>query len=307
MKLLNQSHVLFNADEHTYTATDGTQLSGITSIIQSMIFPDMYKDVPKSVLEKAALRGTQIHREVELYHEIGMMAENASNELTEYVSYITQNSVNVIANEYLVDAYDLGVATAIDMVWDAPEDGYVDLADIKTTAVSNMEYLRWQLSICALLFERQNPHLKVRNMYEVHLRNGCKVTPVNRIVDEHVINMLTAWKAGEEYDNPLHHLPEEMKGLLELYAGYEEEAFEVREALKCLEDREAEIREKLIAAMHDQQLRVFKDETFNIALREGTTRESFDFKTYKKDHSDIDFSKYIKKTDIKPTVVIKLS
>ena len=50
---LTPSGVLFNEELHKYWL-DGKQLSGITEAIKKMLHPELYQDIPKSILTKAA-------------------------------------------------------------------------------------------------------------------------------------------------------------------------------------------------------------------------------------------------------------
>ena len=52
MKLI-KSQVVFNPDEHTYMLGD-KELSGITSVINKLLFPDKFRDVHEYVLRIAA-------------------------------------------------------------------------------------------------------------------------------------------------------------------------------------------------------------------------------------------------------------
>ena len=53
---LNDSGVVFNKENHTYHL-EGTELSGITSVIQRQLFPNEYDDVPEEMIQAAALYG----------------------------------------------------------------------------------------------------------------------------------------------------------------------------------------------------------------------------------------------------------
>ena len=66
---LKKSPVIFDERAHTYTL-DGVRLSGVTAIVKWM-FPDTYKDIPQSVLEKAAEHGSLIHKKCEQYDNCG--------------------------------------------------------------------------------------------------------------------------------------------------------------------------------------------------------------------------------------------
>lgn len=77
---LHRSSVFFNEFQHTYTTKEGRLLSGVTSIIKQVLFPDKYKGIPESVLAKAAERGTAIHNECERINIFGdgMLNEDSS-------------------------------------------------------------------------------------------------------------------------------------------------------------------------------------------------------------------------------------
>jgi len=68
---LHRSSVHFDEQSHTYTTTDGVSLSGVTSIIKQVLFPDKYRGIPEGVLAKAAERGTEIHNECEDINLLG--------------------------------------------------------------------------------------------------------------------------------------------------------------------------------------------------------------------------------------------
>ena len=57
---LNQSKVIFDPQEHTYTL-DGMLLQGITGMIERQLFPDKYSGVPEFVMKRAAERGSFVH------------------------------------------------------------------------------------------------------------------------------------------------------------------------------------------------------------------------------------------------------
>ena len=80
---LNESPVLFNEVEHTYTY-EGKTLSGITSIIHKLIFPDLYSGVSQSTLAQAAERGTRMHNFVQLYVS-DMLNEEDKAELLPFI------------------------------------------------------------------------------------------------------------------------------------------------------------------------------------------------------------------------------
>ena len=63
---LNDSGVIFNKEAHTYHL-EGTELSGITSVIQRQLFPNEYDDVPEEMMKAAAAYGSAVHESCELF------------------------------------------------------------------------------------------------------------------------------------------------------------------------------------------------------------------------------------------------
>lgn len=192
---LNQCPVHFDELAHTYTTAD-KQLSGITWILEKYITPNKYAGVADEVLNARAEHGHRIHSQIQMIVE-GFPIANPAPEVSDFFDKMV--GTEFIAAEYLVS--DLHhFASAVDII-----DSELNLYDIKTTATLDIDYLKWQLSIYAFLFERQNPELKVNELRAVWLREGkCKrVVGVERVPDELVADLLAAAADGLEWSNPL--------------------------------------------------------------------------------------------------------
>lgn len=204
MKLF-QSPVIFNEVDHTYFYGD-MQLSGITGIISRYLFPDKYNNVPAYVLEKARLRGSEIHSQLEQYFlfdgkvPFGEIRE----EVIAYRELAEAEGLNQISAEYLISNIEEGIATKIDSVLQVDEQT-VDLLDYKTTYKVDTEYLSWQLSVNRHLFEIQNPGIRVRNLYGCHLKGSkAKLYQVEHIPEFAIQRLImTNLLEGAEFHNPL--------------------------------------------------------------------------------------------------------
>lgn len=163
---LAKSEVVFNEIEHTYTYL-GSRLTGVTSLLSRTIFRDKYSGIPKEVLAKAADYGHNIHEQIEIVDSMGVTSDTPA--VQDYLRIRQENGLIPIANEYLISDEEY-MASSIDVIYGVEgSDVYVDITDVKTTSKLDMEYLSWQLSIYAYLFERQNPHLKVRRLLAMWL------------------------------------------------------------------------------------------------------------------------------------------
>ena len=165
---LNNSGVVFDASTHTYsTMIEGERPHifprSVTGIIRDNLFADEYRHVDKATLAKAAEYGTKIHEEVELYEWMGI--EMMSDEARAVIAMREDAGYEWVESEYFVSDNDY-VAGSIDLIWESRKvKGSIALTDMKFTYNYNEEYVTWQLSIYAYLFELQNPGLKVDKLF----------------------------------------------------------------------------------------------------------------------------------------------
>ena len=180
--ILTDCGVEFNEKEHSYLL-NGNELSGITGIISTRLFPQKYINVPESTLQKAAERGNNIHYQCALSDDLPI--ESEYEEVINYKALIDKNELNVECSEYLVTDYKR-IASAIDKVFRVSEDEFI-LGDIKTTYRLDKKFLMWQLSIYAWLFELVNSGAKVKQLLGIWLKNEkARLVEIERLPTEKV-------------------------------------------------------------------------------------------------------------------------
>lgn len=157
---LVKSQVLFNEVDHTYNFL-GQLLSGVTGLLHRTLFADKYKGIDASVLAKAAEYGHNIHEQIELVDTLGVISDTPA--VKAYLKMKADLNLATLANEYLVSD-EMYLASSIDIIFND-----LTLADVKTTSRLDMEYLSWQLSMYAYLFEMQNHGLKVPRLLAIWL------------------------------------------------------------------------------------------------------------------------------------------
>ena len=275
---LIKSPVVFDEEQHIYTLGD-KQLSGITSIIKSLLFPDMYANVSQAVLNKAAERGTRIHNLIQLW-TMGILSNEDIAELQPFLDAFHAAGLDGWESEYLVSDNE-SVASSIDLVC-LDKDGNIILCDIKTTSVLHIEYLRWQLSIYAYLFERQNPELKVHGLKAIHICKGkCDIVDIDRLNDNQVDDLLTAYRNGATtFANPLHAIPAELDKLLEAYA----ENDEFLSYIKIVNDQYDKRKKELQAAIGDvlkkQNMSTIETPIAKVTIGKDSVTPKFDYKSF---------------------------
>lgn len=138
----------FIEDGHIYLL-DGVITPCVSDILH-FIFPDKYKNVNKTILNKKAEYGSIVHKAIEcLEQRLEMPKLNYIQEasLEQYKKIKDKYDIEVLSQEQKIHYQDLYCGT-YDM--EANIKGVHSLVDIKTTAELDKEYLSWQLSFYEL-------------------------------------------------------------------------------------------------------------------------------------------------------------
>lgn len=289
---LNQSWVVFNKDEHTYTL-NGKILHGITGMLSRQLFADKYKDIPAFVLQRAAERGTMIHDDCEFADATGLEPQT-----TEGRNYLElRKDFTVLCNEYTVSDNEY-FASNIDCVWE--KDGEVVLADIKTTSHLDEDYVSWQLSIYAYLFELQNPDLKVSRLYAIWLRDDkAKLIEVPRKDDDTIVALMNCEKNGDKYLVPV----EDAQALITHSAV--DILIEAKQMAEYYKKRYEEIEEALLKAMAESGTKQWQTEKLKATYTPAGESERFDSKKFQAEHPEL-YSQYMTKSTRKESVRITI-
>lgn len=227
---LTQSEVVFNEETHRYLRGDA-ELSGITGLIHAVlllgVYPDASDYVKKVQIPKAGYYGTCVHKAIQAWDELGieltqfpekehptagiLPAQDVSAELA-YYRKAKPRACKTIASEFTVSYGNF--ASQIDCIW-CDKEGGIYLVDHKTNnldyypggAEGLKEYLSWQLSCYAFMFEQQTG-LKVKGLLGNWLRKGAgELWRIPRKPDELVLKLLSTeivkqeW-GGFSYFNP---------------------------------------------------------------------------------------------------------
>lgn len=286
MTRLNQIPVLFNQDEHSYTNTaTGEVLQGITSTLIHRLFPNKYSGIPQSVLERAAERGTLIHEEIELAETIGI--EPTTEEGRNYIKLKEEQGLNFLESEYTVSDLE-HYATNIDAIYEV-DDNVVDICDFKTTSKFDKESVSWQLSICAYFLERNNPHVKVRNLFGIWLRGDiAHLILVDRHSDEEVKALIEADINNRDY---------EYSSALPDYIRENEIAlYLIGKRIKELTEEYDKMKSEVLKKMIENKDKSFDTGNMLITVLAPSCRTSFDSKRFRAEHEELakEYTKTIK-------------
>lgn len=293
---LNRSEVVFVADTHEYWKKD-KQLRGISHLYGKHICPTKYEGIPERVLLKAAERGTLIHEDC---RQVDMFDIATTPEGRDYQMLKVKHGIRPLANEYLVSDNE-EFATMIDML-----DEELSLYDFKTTAILDEESLSWQLSICAHLFEQQNPDLKVKKLYGIWLRNGkAKLVEVPRIATEIIYDLLDCEVTGRTFVKWIAELPTNINDALDKLADFEGFVTIAEAELKSTQEKIDAIKDFLLQQMTASNIKKWETQSIVVTYIAPTERKSVDSTRLKSEQPEI-YEQYLKTSQIKEQIKIRI-
>lgn len=298
---LNVPRVTFIEESHQYFIGK-KELKGVTGTLIKKAFPDTYKNIPESVLKKAAERGSLIHNTFETFCSIFdadiKKYPNPTEELQAFHRMLVAFDLHYVASEYLVTDGE-NFASAIDGIF-ADKEGNIYLVDYKTTSTLHYDNVSLQLSIYAKWFEEQNPDLKVKEIVCMWFKNGhSKFQPLPRVSNEQIDKLINAYLADDaEYQYKV-EVPEQFSAL-------EQEFRLITARVDALKIKQDELKEKIMKMMEDNKQKSVKTQFASYSYVAATTKKTFDTKLFK-DTEPEHYEYYLKDTTTKPSLRIKLN
>lgn len=298
---LNVPRVTFIEESHQYFIGK-KKLKGVTGTLIKKAFPDTYKNIPESVLKKAAERGGLIHNTFETFCSIfdadPKQYPNPTEELLAFHSMLVAYDLHYVASEYLVTDGE-NFASAIDGIF-ADNEGNIYLVDYKTTATLHYDNVSLQLSIYAKWFEEQNPDLKVKEIVCMWFKNGqSKFQPLPRVSDKQIDELINAYLADDaEYQYKV-EVPEQFSAL-------EQEYRLVSARMDALKIKQDDLKEQMMKMMEANKQKSIKTNIGSYSYVESTTKRTLDMKLFKQKYPNA-YEKLTKVSISKPSIRIKLN
>ena len=181
--------VLEYIDEtHTYLF-DGVVVPSVTQLLQKK-FGNKYDGIPKAVLERAAERGTALHKAIEDYEQQGI--ETDLVELHNWIALKVEHDIHVTGNELPLVLLKDGQAVAAgrcDLF--LAKQGVFGLGDIKRTYRLDRQYLTYQLNLYRVAF-MQCYGVPIDFLRGIHLReeiSKCVEIPIDESLVNEILNM----------------------------------------------------------------------------------------------------------------------
>lgn len=298
---LNVPRVTFIEESHQYFIGK-KELKGVTGTLIKKAFPDTYKNIPESVLMKAAERGGLIHNTFETFCSIFdadlKQYPNPTEELLAFHSMLVAYDLHYVASEYLVTDGE-NFASAIDGIF-ADKEGNIYLVDYKTTSTLHYDNVSLQLSIYAKWFEEQNPDLKVKEIVCMWFKNGqSKFQPLPRVADYQIDDLINAYLADDTDYQYKVEVPEQFSTL-------EQEYRLITARMDALKIKQDDLKEQLMKMMEANKQKSIKTNIGSYSYVESTTKRTLDMKLFKEKYPNA-YERLTKVSFSKPSLRIKLN
>ena len=327
----------------------------IHQILGLGIYPEADGYTKGYLIPRAGSRGTAVHHAIQTYDELGIKAPeqtvptryykgepkehveeedwDVSFELEQYIKHLEYGGFTAVANEYTVSD-GRHYASQIDNVWQH-EDGSVWLVDTKTNNTglypvcgyfntryfrngveALKEYLSWQLSVYAWLFERQNPGIKVDGLACNWLRKDEAEFWIIKRKPDNLVEELLKTEAIETYGGWIYYHPEpELFGITkqlekapETLPILPEDIILYMDGIHAkMEEYKAkydECKKGLRKAMETHGVDRCDLGRFKATLSADTTAKTFDTARFKKENPEL-YAKYIVEKEKKGSLIIK--
>lgn len=298
---LNVPRVTFIEESHQYFIGK-KELKGVTGTLIKKAFPDTYKNIPESVLMKAAERGGLIHNTFETFCSIFdadlKQYPNPTEELLAFHSMLVAYDLHYVASEYLVTDGE-NFASAIDGIF-ADKEGNIYLVDYKTTATLHYDNVSLQLSIYAKWFEEQNPDLKVKEIVCMWFKNGqSKFQPLPRVADYQIDDLINAYLADDTDYQYKVEVPEQFSAL-------EQEYRLITARMDALKIKQDDLKEQMMKMMEANKQKSIKTNIGSYSYVAATTKKTFNTKLFKEKYPNA-YEKFTKVSISEPSLRIKLN
>ena len=289
-----ENKIIFDKENHEYIL-DGKKLPSVTQILEQTIFADKYCNIDEEVLKKAADKGTLVHKEIEDY--IKRDALGFTDELYNFITIKEDNKLSDLKSEVIV--HNNEIAGTIDIIAIKGGKGQQKqniLADIKTTCKLDKEYVSWQLSFYAYLYENMYNE-KIDELYAIWLRDEkYKFIKVERKNEKQINDVLVAFKNGLKMDFSTSTLQTISKETQINFCTYMKQ-------IKAIEEKTAEIKEAILKEMEERGISKIDLGDITITYKAPSTKTSVDSKKLKEDGI---YDKYTKTSNVKSSILIKV-
>lgn len=285
-------NITFDEVGHTYTDQNGNIIPSVTQIL-GQVYGTGLEDAPSYFVERAANKGTVIHKEIADY--IFTHVQGESQEFKTWFKWFATGHFREWGCERVIYAstpYGMFAGTL---------DFYANhfIYDWKTCKTATKQQIKkWQMQLSFYCYgARKMGNIVNEPLKIVHITGDkLEVIHVDYLGDKFVEETMKLYQAGEK--------PQEVK--YELQSVSEKDLATMEGALLQIEELEqvvAGIREKIKDEMERRGILNLQIGKVKMTYVAGTIQQKFDVKKFKEDDPDL-YAIYLKDSEVKPYIRI---
>lgn len=285
--------ITFDETKHQYTTDSGEIIPSVTQIL-GKVYGTGLEGAPEFFVNRAAEKGTAIHKEIETYIQTGKMGKTPEFKVWHEMFVCHKEAMSGWESEKIIlgNTKFGSFAGTVDLL------AYGFLYDWKTCKTATRKQIdKWQkqLSFYAYALRQMgqtvNEPLKI-----VHLTDKCEVITADYLGDEFVEETMRLYQAGLKAEKPTQEL--QTVSVKDIQA-LEDVLFQIAKLEKVAEDYRAKIKEE----MERRSILNLQIGKVKMTYVPGSVRATFDSKSFKADEPEL-YEQYIKNTEVKPSLRI---
>lgn len=286
--------ITFDEKAHAYLTDKGQQIPSVTQIL-GKVYGTGLENAPKHFVERAAEKGTAIHKEIENYIQTGEMGQSKEFQAWHKVFKNTVPVLAGVTEKMIFATTPYGqFAGTVDLLG----NGFLyDWKTCKTATRAQISKWQKQLSFYAYAL-RQMGQVLNEPLNIVHLTDKCDIIKVDYLGNDFVEETMRLYSAGEtpaEQKQELQTVSQKDLALLE------DTLFQIESLEKVAESIRAKIKDEM-ERRGILDLTIGKVKMTYVA---GTIRQTFDSKKFREDDPYL-YAVYLKDTVVKPSVRISI-
>ena len=304
--------IKFDKEKHQYECDGEFASISVTQLLRKHGLAPDYGAIREDVLQRAAERGTDIHKDLELvithkdYEPNTIEGGSFKEYMKEFIDCATAEQPLAIKWK------GMWVAGTADVIGFMKKDNKAFIADHKTTSAINREYVSWQCSILDYMLRHLHEQINGKTinwkgadeMFCFHYAKDGELTVIKlkKIADEEIEKLLDAECFGDKYQRNELAIDDEITGNL----GNIETSIKSLEArLSALKTQEQCYKDIILKKMEEQGIKSFECDAFKITYVYPKDSVKVDSTKLKKEYPEV-YSKCTKNSHTNAYIQITL-
>lgn len=297
----------FDEKNHIYRVDGDIASISVTELLHKHKLAPDYSGVGKATLRKAAEKGKEIHKDIENFIN-SFLYEPTTEEGKQFAEWVVENTDCAVAEQmFAADFGGMLIAGTADIVGFL-QDGTPFIADHKTTAKFDRDYVSWQVSLLDFMARQCDGSVingrpfhwtGARKFYCFHYaKNGMSVKELTAKTDEEIKALLDAEIHNRIYQRNELAVTDEMRVAV---AEAESELVRIKEQYDAAKKSVDDLRATLVKEMERQRVYSFETDTMKITYVAPFDRMTVDSTKLRREHPQI-YAECVKPTNVKASV-----